>query len=78
MPRSAYAPRIEELGGRLRGLKACREELDAEEPKEDEPLSDEDLELLVAHMREVIAGGDPPARKALQGSGRPHRPFLAG
>jgi hypothetical protein len=34
-------------------------------PEEHEPLSDEDLELLVAHVHEVIAGGDPPTRKAL-------------
>ncbi len=41
------------------------EELGAETPEEHEPLSDEDLELLVAHVREVIAGGHPPTRKAL-------------
>src|SRR2546421_1595539 len=47
------------------GLKARREELGAETPEEHKPLSDEDPELPVAHVREVIAGGDPPARKAL-------------
>jgi hypothetical protein len=50
---------------KTRGLKARREELGAETPEEHEALSDEDLELLVAHVREVIAGGDPPTRKAL-------------
>ena len=65
MPESACAPRIEELGTKLRGLQARREELGAEEPEEHEPLSDEDLELLVAHVRQVIDRGDPPTRKAL-------------
>ncbi len=65
MPESACAPRIDELSGKLRGLQARREELGAEEPEEHKPLSDEDLELLVAHVREVIEGGDPPTRKAL-------------
>ena len=36
-----------------------------EEPEEREPLSDDDLELLQAQVREVIEGGDPPTRKAL-------------
>ena len=65
MPESACAPRIDELSGKLRGLKARREELGAEEPEDREPLSDEDIALLVAHVREVIAGGDAPTRKAL-------------
>ncbi|PZS07982.1 MAG: hypothetical protein DLM64_13735, partial [Solirubrobacterales bacterium] len=65
MPEAACAPRIEELSRKTRGLKARREELGADTPEEHEPLSDEDLELLVAHVREVIAGGDPPTRKAL-------------
>ena len=65
MTGAACAPRIEELSRKTRGLKARREELGAETPEEHEPLSDEDLELLVAHVREVIAGGDPPTRKAL-------------
>ena len=65
MPESACGPRIDELSEKLRGLKARREELGAEEPEEHEPLSDEDLALLVAHVREVIEGGDPPTRKAL-------------
>jgi hypothetical protein len=51
-------PRIDELSGKLRGLKARREELGAEEAEDREPLSDEDVALLVSHVREVIAGGD--------------------
>jgi len=35
---------------KTRGLKARREELGAETPEEHEALSDEDLELLVAHL----------------------------
>jgi hypothetical protein len=54
-----------QLSGKLRGLEARREELAAEEPDRREPLSDEDLALLVAQVREVIDGGDPPTRKAL-------------
>ena len=65
MPESACAPRIGELSERLRGLQARQEELAAEEPAEREPLSDEDLALLVSHVREVIEGGDAPTRKAL-------------
>ncbi len=65
MPESACAPRIGELTERLRGLEARREELSAEEAEEREPLSDEDLALLQAEVREVIEGGDAPTRKAL-------------
>ncbi len=65
MPESACAPRIGELSERLRGLEARREELAAEEPEDREPLSDEDVALLASHVREVIAGGDPPTRKVL-------------
>ena len=65
MPESACGPRIEELSGKLRGLEARRAELSAEEPEGHEPLSAEDLALLVAHVREVIEGGDPPTRKVL-------------
>ena len=65
MPESACAPRIGELSEKLRGLEARREELAAEEPAEREPLTDEDLALLQAEVREVIEGGDPPTRKAL-------------
>ncbi len=39
--------------------------MSAEEPAEREPLSDEDLALLQAEVREVIEGGDSPTRKAL-------------
>jgi hypothetical protein len=65
MPESARGPRIGELAERLRGLEARREELSAEEPVEREPLSDDDLALLQAEVREVIEGGDTPTRKAL-------------
>jgi site-specific DNA recombinase len=65
MPESACGPRIDELSGKLRGLEARRAELAAEEPEGHQPLSDEDLALLVGHVREVIDGGDPPTRKAL-------------
>jgi hypothetical protein len=65
MPESACAPRIDELTGRLRNLEARREELAAEEPAERQPLSNENLALLQAHVREVIEGGDEPTRKAL-------------
>jgi len=65
MPESACGPRIDELSGKLHGLEARRAELVAEEPDEREPLSDEDLALLVAHVRDVIEGGDPPTRRAL-------------
>jgi hypothetical protein len=65
MPESACAPRIGELSEKLRGLEARREELAAEEPAEREPLTDEDLALLQAQVREVIEGGDSPTRKAL-------------
>jgi site-specific DNA recombinase len=65
MPESACAPRIGELSEKLRGLEARQEELAAEEPSEREPLTDEDLALLQAEVREVIEGGDPPTRKAL-------------
>jgi hypothetical protein len=53
------------LTGRLRGLEARRAELAAEEPEDRKPLSDEDLAMLVGHVRKVIEGGDPPTRKAL-------------
>ncbi len=62
------------LSERLRGMEARREELAAEEPAEREPLTDEDLTLLQAEVREVIDGGDTPMRKALQpGRGDPGR-----
>ena len=68
MPESACAPRIGELTERLRGLQARQEELAAEEPDEREPLTDDDLALLHAEVREVIDGGDPTTRKALLAS----------
>ena len=68
MPESACAPRIGELTERLRGLQARQEELAAEVPDEREPLTDDDLALLQAEVREVIDGGDTPTRKALLAS----------
>ncbi len=65
MPESACGPRIKELSERLRGLQARQGELAAEEPAEREPLTDDDLGLLQAQVREVIESGDPPTRKAL-------------
>jgi site-specific DNA recombinase len=65
MPERACAPRIAELSRRLEGLRARREELAVEEPEVAEPLSDEDLRALQAHVRAVIETGNPPARKAL-------------
>lgn len=68
MPESACAPRIGELTERLRGLQARQEELAAEVPDERVPLTDDDLALLQAEVREVIDGGDAPTRKALLAS----------
>lgn len=68
MPESACAPRIGELTERLHGLQARQEELAAEEPDEREPLTDDDLALLQAEVREVIDGGNAPTRKALLAS----------
>jgi exonuclease VII small subunit len=65
MLESACAPRIGELTERLRGLQARQEELAAEEPDEREPLTDDDLALLQAEVRQVIDDGDAPTRKAL-------------
>src|SRR5213595_1868801 len=56
MPESACGPRIGELTEKLQGLEARREELVAVEPAEREPLTDEDLALLQAEVREVIKG----------------------
>jgi site-specific DNA recombinase len=65
MPESSCAPRIAELSDKVRGLEARRQELDAERAEQPEPQRDEDLLLLKAHVRKVIAQGDPPTRKAL-------------
>lgn len=57
--------RANELTERLTALAARRQELAIDQGEALEPLSDEDLRALQAHVREVIEGGDPPARKAL-------------
>jgi site-specific DNA recombinase len=65
MPEHACAPRIAKLTQRLSELEARRAELAAADEEGLEPLSDEDVHALQAHVGEVIADGDPPARKAL-------------
>jgi site-specific DNA recombinase len=65
MPERACAPRIAELSERLEALAARRQELAIDEPEQAEPLTDDDLRALQAHVRDVIETGDPPARKAL-------------
>jgi site-specific DNA recombinase len=65
MPERACAPRIAKLTQRLSELDARRAELAASDDDQLEPLSDDDLHLLQAHVAEVIADGDPPGRKAL-------------
>ena len=65
MPERACAPRIAELTRRLSELEARRAELAADTQESPEPLSDQDLHALQAHVRQVIEHGDPPARKAL-------------
>jgi hypothetical protein len=47
------------------GLEARREELTVNAEDEPEPLTDEEVRALQAHVREVIETGDPSARKAL-------------
>jgi site-specific DNA recombinase len=65
MPEKACAPRIADLTKRLSELQARREELAADANDTPEPLSDDDLHALQAHVAEEIADGDPSARKAL-------------
>jgi hypothetical protein len=65
MPERACGARIDALTEKLRGLEARRDELAVDGQDEPEPLSDDDVRLLQAEVREVIADGDPPARKAL-------------
>jgi site-specific DNA recombinase len=65
MPEQACAPRIADLTKRLTELQSRRDELAAENADEPEPLGDDDLHALQAHVAQVIAGGDPAARKAL-------------
>ncbi len=65
MPERPCGARIAELTEKLRGLEARRDELAVDEKHEPEPLSDADVRLLQAQVRNVIADGDPPARKAL-------------
>ncbi len=65
MPEHACSQRIQQLTERLAGLQARRQELAIDDVEAPEPLSDEDLSALQAHVRDVIATGDPPTRKAL-------------
>ena len=65
MPEQACAPRIAELTKRLSELQARRGELAADADDPPEPLSDDDLHALQAHVSRVIADGELPARKAL-------------
>ena len=64
MSERTCGPRLEELSRRMAELSARREELEIE-ADEPEPLSDEDLRTLQEQVRDVIASGDPPQRKAL-------------
>jgi site-specific DNA recombinase len=65
MPERSCGERIKQLTERLAGLEARRQELALDDGEGPEPLSDEDLRGLQAHVREVIETGEPPARKAL-------------
>jgi site-specific DNA recombinase len=65
MPEQACAPRIANLTKRLSELQARRDELAADSADTPEPLSEDDLHALQAHVAQVIADGDPSARKAL-------------
>lgn len=65
MPEHACSQRIQQLTERVTGLQARRQELAIDDVEAPEPLSDEDLSALQAHVRDVIATGDPPTRKAL-------------
>ncbi len=64
MPEQVCGRRISELTQKLGQLEARREELslDDEGPQ---PLSDDDLAALQAHVRQVIETGDPRQQKAL-------------
>ena len=61
----ACAPRIANLTKRLSELQGHRDELAADADDTPEPLGDDDLHALQAHVAQVIADGDPSARKAL-------------
>ncbi len=65
MPEQACAPRIADVTRRLGQLEARREELTLDDDDTPEPLSEEDLNTLQAHVRHVIAHGDPAQQKAL-------------
>jgi site-specific DNA recombinase len=64
MPEQLCGRRISKLTEKLSQLEARREELavDVDDP---EPLSDQDLAALQAHVRQVIEAGDPAQQKAL-------------
>ena len=65
MPEQACAPRIAQLTQRLSELEAHRTELAIDNEEGPEPLTDDDLHTLQAHVAQVIADGDPPTCKAL-------------
>ena len=64
MPEHLRGRRISELTEKLRQLELRREELSLDDDGL-EPLSDDELAALRAHVREVIEAGDPPQQKAL-------------
>jgi site-specific DNA recombinase len=64
MPKQLCGRRISKLTEKLSQLEARRDELavDVDDP---EPLSDQDLAALQAHVRQVIEAGEPAQEKAL-------------
>jgi site-specific DNA recombinase len=65
LPEKACAPRIADLTRRLSELQARRDELSGDAEEAAEPLTDDDLHALQAHVAEIIEHGEPSARKAL-------------
>jgi site-specific DNA recombinase len=65
MPEQSCGQRIAELTGQLEGLRARGDELAANQDDPPEPLGQDDLDTLCAHVRDVIEHGDPPTRKTL-------------
>jgi site-specific DNA recombinase len=64
MPEAVCAPRVEELGVKLRGLEARRGELSTDVEDALYAPSDEELEILAAEVRQIIASGDRRQIKA--------------